>query len=194
MKKILLLAVLISASFAASAQTGFINGFGFKAGLNIAELTDVDHVKMKPSFYAGVFKEFTISEKFGIQPELIYSRQGAKYRGAGGNEIRYNYLNLPIIAKIYPVKNFSIDLGPQFGYLLNSSIENVGVGAGKVVIIADGLKENKVDVSWAMGMTYSIGGMVDVTARYNLGLTKAIKANDGDAKNSVIQIGLGYRF
>ncbi len=60
---------------------------------------------------------------------------------------------------------------------------------------------NKFDVSAAMGLSYKICGRFDVSARYNLGLTRIQDDYEIDnmefkdkARNSVISVGVGYRF
>ncbi len=54
--------------------------FGFKGGLNLAILSGTVNVdpKYKPGLMFGVYLDAAITEKFHIQPELVYSSQGAK--------------------------------------------------------------------------------------------------------------------
>ena len=44
------------------------------------------------------------------------------------------------------------------------------------------------------GVSYRIFDPLDVTFRYNIGLTKIWDTQDNTPKNGVIQIGVGYRF
>ena len=195
MKKILFLAVvvLMSAS-AAFSQTSF----GLKAGLNLANLTnnggDAD---MKPSVYAGGFMEYRISEFFGISPELLYSRQGFHAEDSGVKmNLRLNYINVPVLAKFYIAEGLSADLGPQVGFMLDSEVWAKANGQTATWDIPNELmpfEMNSVDVSFAIGLSYNIGGFV-VQGRYNLGLSDVAKDDDGHSKNSVIQLGVGYRF
>ena len=202
MRKIILAAAAMFMATGAFAQIEW----GVKVGANASSLTNSDFLessstfdsKMKFSVYAGIFAEFRINDYLGIQPELLYSRQGVRYDDKiAGVKVkgwhRLNYLNLPVLAKIYVLENLSIDLGPQFGYLLNYNGE-LKVDGDKIIDddSKDGLKE--FDVSFAMGATFKITENLDLSARYNLGLTKV---NDGDGdkmKNGVIQLGLGMRF
>ena len=76
MKKIVL-------SIAAMLVFGFANAqdvrFGVKGGLNIATLTgDVQDASTKVGFHVGGFAEIKVSDKFAVQPELLFSTQGAK--------------------------------------------------------------------------------------------------------------------
>ncbi len=184
MKKIILLIAAITLTTGVYAQGWW--DFGVKAGLNLANVTDSD-LDAKASIYVGAFAEYRLSEFFGIQPELVYSRQGGVVKV---NDVKFqsrlNYLNLPILAKLYVLEGLSVDLGPQFGLLLNAK----DVADNDVSVDLDNMQS--LDVSFAMGLSYRIAPRFDVSARYNLGLTKVRKHTDN--KNSVFQFGLGYRF
>ena len=65
---------------------------------------------------------------------------------------------------------------------------------GKIVIVVDDedTEAESIDFSAAIGAEYALDMGVFFQARYNLGLTDVY---DGiDSKNSVFQIGLGYKF
>lgn len=187
MKKIILAAAALLMTTGAFAQMNF--DWGVKGGLTLGNFTKIDDTKMKPSIYLGAFAEFPINEYLSIQPEVIYSRQGFNYKVDGDRvNARFNYLNVPILAKIYVLENLSLDLGPQFGILLNAKQKYDG-GTEDI----DDAKN--FDISVPIGLSYKINGMFDVSARYILGLTEVVKWGDNEkAKNSVIQIGVGYRF
>ena len=190
MKKIILAAasLLVICSYSASAQ---FKDCGIKTGLNLSTITKVDDTKMKPSIYAGIFAEFTlIDDMLGIQPELLYSRQGWKSSIEDVDvHYRMNYLNMPIMFKLYLIDGLSLDLGPQFGIMLDSRSKAESDGK-KIKEDIEGLKN--FDVSFDMGLSYGFS-KIDITARYQLGLTKIADAED-NPKNSNIQIGLGYKF
>ncbi len=188
-KTFLALAALLIVSGVSAQSSAF--EWGVKGGLNISGITHND-LNMKPSFYVGAFAEFNINDFLGIQPEVLYSRQGDKYSSDGATLYnRFNYLNIPVLAKIYLLDALSLDLGPQFGFLLNAQ-QKVKDDDHKVKSDIDGAKN--FDVSWAMGVSYRFLGNFDASVRYNLGLTKLADSPGDKPKNSVIQIGIGYRF
>jgi hypothetical protein len=196
MKKIVLLAVMLAMS--ASAAFSQVS-FGVKGGLNLANATNNNgETDMKPSFYVGGLMEYRISDFFGISPELLYSRQGAKSEQDGVTaKIRLNYINLPVLAKIYVAEGLSFDLGPQVGFLIDSDI---WAKAGDQTVTVDLPSSefntpapNTLDVSFAMGLTYNFNKCF-VQGRYNLGLTTVFEEDEMNAKHSVIQVGVGYRF
>ncbi len=200
MKKLILLAVFAVVSASAFAQLSY----GLKGGLNLASLSNKDLVtengKMKPSIYVGGFAEYRFSSFIAGSVELVYSRQGISDSfddedfGSVKDRMRLNYLNLPILAKIYLIGDqLSLDLGPQVGFMLNAKEWMKADGETGTEDQTDLFKT--VDVSAAMGLSYNIGNII-LQGRYNLGLTDIVKDNDGDKKfkNGVIQLGVGYRF
>lgn len=191
MKKIVLLVVCVAMSAGAFAQDW---NWGVKGGLNLSSLSNSgDNSKMKASIFVGAFGEYKFNDIFGIQPEIQYSRQGNFYKEDGEKVwYRMNYINVPVLAKIYVLDKLSVDLGPQVGFLLNSKAK-AKVDGTTVKSDIDGLRS--VDFTIAMGLTYNLMSRIDVSARYNLGLTDVIKGNEGDkVRNGALQIGVGYRF
>lgn len=103
--------------------------FELKTGLNLSKIVETDSyimyqgISMKPSFHLGVTAEFLISEKFAIEPGLLFSAKGFKtedfFWGSVFKDSYYlNYLEIPINA-IYKIDLGSakvlISAGPFFG-------------------------------------------------------------------------------
>lgn len=125
MKKILLAAVLFIAT-SATIQAQLLQ-IGVKAGVNFASQTgdasmngvafDKDGIT---SYHAGLVAEIKLLDKFSVQPELLYSTQGATYKNAVTefkNEL--GYLSIPVMAKFYLNDTFSVEVGPQASFLLS---------------------------------------------------------------------------
>lgn len=198
MKRVILFAVAVLMVCAAKAQFSagdFI--YGGKVGLNVTNISNME-AKAKASIHIGAFAEWKMNDFIGISPEFVYSRQGAVnkeeeavYKEDGVKmKFRVNYLNIPILAKLYVLENLSVDLGPQFGFAMN----------GKWVAKEDGttLKDkeenlNTFDVSFPVGLSYIYDNFI-VSARYNIGLTNVLdKDNWGvNTKNGVFQFSIGY--
>ena len=169
--------------------------WGAKSGLNLSTVTNTDGAKMRPGLHIGVFGEYGINDFLGIQGELLYSMMGTKGATMGGAiEItptyKTDYVVLPILAKVYLTEKFSLDIGPQFGYMVSAKLKlsdgsNPGYDLYKNI-------DNKFDLSVGMGLSYKLPYNIGVSARYNLGLTEI---NEGaKPKNGVIQFGISYRF
>ncbi len=215
MKKFTLIIAAMLLTTATFAQKGF--SWGAKAGLNLSTITNLKDdfqgapfdvkAPLYPNFYAGAFAEYRFGKLIGLQLEAVYSRQGGKLKvgpGLGGAfdaKITYklDYINIPLLVKFYPIEKLSIELGPQFGFVTSAKAKIDGTIADNDIdetrnIPAD--TYDTFDLSLGMGASYRITKMIEVNARYNLGLTKIITDSPGDVKamNRVLQIGMGVRF
>lgn len=196
MKRITLLLVTVFTFGFVNAQDKKEMSFGVKGGLNVASISNIDEdgVNKDPliGFHIGFLGEFMISDQFAIQPELLYSTQGVKANFDGEKaDFKLDYINIPVMAKYYVADAFSLELGPQIGFLVSADAEAGGVS----VDIKDELKS--VDVSLGFGASYIFAEKFMLGARYNLGLTQVqeeVSPGDSEWKNSVFQISVGYKF
>lgn len=200
MKKLVLAAIAVvglSATGVAQQQVKF----GPKAGVNFANLSNVDDSEMKTGFHVGAVAEIKFNEKFSIQPEVVYSAQGTKFTSDNA-EVKYNndYINVPIMAKYYIVDGFSVEAGPQIGFLMKAEQEGSYRGFTGTTDVKDYYKS--VDFGVGLGLAYDLPMGLFFNARYNLGLSKVqedvtvgnVTFKADDVKNNVIQIGVGYKF
>jgi hypothetical protein len=165
-----------------------------KAGANFSTFTGsaADGAKMLVGFHGGAFSRIPILSSCFLQPELLYSGQGAK---GTVNEtdfsVNQSYLNVPVLFQYQHSSGLFAETGPQIGFLLAAKVKSGG--------ISEDVKSSykSTDFSWAFGLGYripSIGAGID--ARYNLGLSN-VPSEDmaGESlKNSVFQVGLFYTF
>ena len=160
--------------------------YGVKGGLNVSNVggEDTDGNKAKLGFYAGGFVNVAVAESFSIQPELVFSLQGAKFDDDA--KINMSYLNIPVLARYTTRSGFFGETGPQLGFLMSAKQKGDGGSAN----VKDYFK--KTDFSWAFGVGYLSQSNIGVNARFNLGLSKLDE--DGEAKvfNRVFQVGLFY--
>lgn len=193
MKKWILLAVTFFVAGVAKAQfDGKDFAYGVKGGWNATNISHID-AKNKMSVHLGAFAEWRINDYFGIQPELLYSRQGCrdKYESDGKKtkvQLRVNYLNIPVLAKLYVLEGLSVDMGPQLGFALNvkSRVKQSGhVEKDKIEHF------NTCDFSFAVGASYTVDDLI-FSARYNIGLTNVFGKWEKNNKNHVFQLSLGY--
>lgn len=191
MKKLFLAMITFVWVGVVQAQTEIT--IGPKLGWNITNISNMSESKNKMSFSVGGFAEFKFNDFLALQPELLYSRQGFRLKDDGvKSHIRVNYLNIPILAKLYVLEGLSVDLGPQLGFALNGKSKTKYNGTtvkNKITNV------NTCDVSFAVGLSYEYEAFM-VSARYNIGLTNVIDKDDagGNNKNHVFQLSVGYRF
>ena len=171
MKKILLLAVMLSGGFAMQAQDVH---FGFKAGANFATLNGADDADNITNFHAGAALELNLVPTFSIQAEGLYSSQGAEF---DGDKFNLDYIAVPIMAKFYILPNrFSVMAGPQFSFLVDETEE--------------AFKNETFDIAAAGGVELHIIKGLFAQARYTIGFNDVNNSFNG--KNAVFQLSLGY--
>ena len=190
MKKLFVLVLTTGVFFTASAQIQF----GVKAGANFATLagTGSEGATTKVGFHGGGFARIPLVNSFFLQPELVYSGQGAKATSDGVvYNINQNYLNIPVLAKWQHSSGFYGETGPQLGFLLAANVSAEGSSQD----VKSSYKST--DFSWAFGVGYKLPLIsAGIDARYNLGLSNiAAQTVQGySVKNSVFQLGVFYMF
>lgn len=175
MKKFLLPLLALAAFNFGTAQEESIR-FGAKAGLNIANLVgDADETNdAKIGFNFGAVVEIPVTEKFAVQPELLFSTQGVKDDSEGTDvTLKLNYINIPLMAKYYVAEGFSLQAGPQIGILVTADVEAQDVE----VDVKDEI--SSIDFGLNFGAGYQLASGIFFDARYNLGLT-SVNDFEGD--------------
>ena len=119
MKNIILLLSTLALFSCSSSQAQGLH-FGIKAGSDLSEVTGSFFQNgLKGGFMAGAFAEVNLIF-LGIQPEVLYSQINTK--GPNNQNIQLQYLNIPVLLNFkLPIPILSLQLGPQFGTLLNKN-------------------------------------------------------------------------
>lgn len=193
-----------------SDDKGGSNGihFGIRGGLNLASIVNSDDApnfdgQMKAGFHAGAYVTLPLAKTFAIQPEVLYSQKGYRAdRTFLGSSYKYrvttSYIDVPILAKITPVKNFGILVGPQFSFLTHTKAKFDTPNATFEQNIDnenDNLRDNIL--GGLAGLEYGITDNVTIGARYALDFQK--NNSDGDAnslryRNQVVSFTVGFQF
>src|SRR3982751_377036 len=67
--------------------------FGIKAGANLSALKTGDQLSdHRVGYYAGAFSHLHLNSHFALQPEVMYSSQGAEYSSTSKSKL--NYINV----------------------------------------------------------------------------------------------------
>ncbi len=170
--------------------------FGAKGGLNFATLVgdDVDDVSTRTSFHLGLVAEIPLANKLLFGPEVLYSSQGAKIDDAGDEgTFKLDYIQVPLMLKYLVGPGFSLEAGPQVGFLTSSEVEMDGVSADMSDFFST------VDFGLNLGLGYRFINGFFLQGRYNLGLSniwdsEEFDLGDSKVKNSVIQASIGFMF
>jgi len=187
MKKTILIATLFfSAVTTIQAQSVKL---GIKAGLNYANQTGTTitvnyknyQTEAISSYHAGLVAELNLFKGLALQPELLYSTQGAKYKTALEDITnKVGYLAIPVMIKIGLSKSISLELGPQASFLLSGKDQ---------FVVKD---PSTFDFAVAGGLGLKVTKSIFLQARYGLGLTELSK--EAQTKNSVVQVSAGVLF
>jgi hypothetical protein len=179
MKKVIVLSFLLSLAVGTYAQVQV--ALGLKAGANISKF-DKSGADNLTSFHGGAFALFKLT-KIGIQPELLFSQQGASLNNV---DLKTSYMTIPVMLKLYLVAGLNLQVGPQFGFLTKAELDGDDV--------KDSFKNSDISANVGLGWDLPFGLTLD--ARYNIGLSDL---NDGDGlvtgdfKSRVVQVSVGYK-
>ncbi len=175
---------------------------GFIAGLNLANVTgdDADFPGISPSnsmgFTAGAFLVYNFSENLGIRPEVHYSQKGAKWE-EGGDKVtaKVVYVDVPVLLQFAIPTEGGIKpillAGPYVAFNMSAKLVYDVEGAD---IPDEDIKDDvkSMDYGIMFGAGVVISDMLEITARYGMGLTSIDDSEDEmDMKNKIIQFTAG---
>lgn len=181
----------------------FAQQFGVKGGANFSSVnggSSFNDTKGKVGFYAGVFMNAPITEKFSIQPEVLYNNLGSKVTLVGTNyNLNMDYISVPVMFQYNATPSLYIEAGPQFSFLTSPRVSG---GNQTVNNIANYFikKENlnSFDFGLGLGAGYYFTQNIGVTARYVAGFTDIYNKDKVGAeakyRNNAFQLGLAYKF
>lgn len=171
-KTLLLFGVGILFSMTTFAQVHF----GLKAGMNASELHSSDvNYSTKIGFHAGALAHIhTKNKSWGIQPEVMYSLEGAKSDPAG-KSYNLHFINVPVLVQYMFDNGFRLEAGPQLNFLVAAnSKEDDG---GESTDIKDNF--NTANFSVPVGIGYLTRSGFGFDARYNFGINNLLDSDDG---------------
>ncbi len=190
MKRIILLTMFVVASLIGNAQ-GF--SFGPKVGTNISGISGLQFKKgFEFGYHIGGFAEVMLSEKIGIQPEVLWSQTTLTTASSLSDlystslpeltKINLNYISIPLLLNIRPSKFITFQVGPQFGILQD---KKSSVATNVQYAFKSG------DFSMIAGVQLKILTF-RIYGRYAIGLTNINELPDQDSwKSRTLQLGIG---
>ncbi|WP_075343492.1 porin family protein [Tenacibaculum agarivorans] len=180
MKK-LLLGILVTTVFFLTANAQEVK-FGLKGGVNFSTiLGDNPSIDSRTGFHVGGLAEVKLGDSFSIQPEVLYTQLGTSdpiY------ELKVDYLAIPIMTKFYLGKVFSLQVGPQFSFLLDDEFR------GDVFTREPDLTNFDVAANFGFGVNLKNGLFFET--RYALGITPM--QENPDLQNGAFQLSVGFQF
>ncbi len=162
---------------------------GLKGGLNIAQLHFNDGQVSSDSrigLHLGVFAHIHASKTWAVQPELLYSLEGAQKVGNSATNYKLSYLNVPVLLQYMFDNGFRLEGGPQLGFLLSAKTK-----IGSVTVDRNDFKS--VAVSIPLGVGYLTSSGIGLDARYVFGLSNIYEPENPLIQSNVFQLGIFYQ-
>ena len=188
--------IYLSVALAATMMVGTVSAqkvnVGVKAGLNVYNVNNDNGVEYdsKTGFHAGLIGHIHLGPQFGLQPEVVYSSQGAKFDFANTeSKLKLGYINVPIMLQYMFDNGFRLQAGPQVGFLVNADTET----NGNETDVKDNYNTVDFGIGAGVGYIHPPSGF-GVDARYNLGLSNINKNDAIESKNRGFQVGVFYLF
>ena len=166
--------------------------FGIKGGLNVynVHVDDESEYDSKTGLHVGLLGHIHLNKQWALQPELLYSAQGAKFTNSGvETKLKLDYINVPILFQYMFDNGFRLEAGPQVGFLVGAKTEANDVS----VDVKDQLKGVDLGLGLGLGYIHMPSGF-GVDARYNLGLSNISEDDDNKSMNRGFQLGIFYQF
>lgn len=187
MKKIVLSLVAIMAFGFANAQDV---KFGAKLGFNFSTISSLEDSETKLGLAIGGLAEIKLNEKFSVQPELMYSMLGAAGKGST-ESVELGYVVMPVMAKYYVADKFSLEAGPQIGFLAFAKIASTT--SNQTIDVKDLF--NKTDFGMNFGGNYDFANNFSAGVRYTAGVSDLYKKElDEKGKNNNLALTVAYKF
>lgn len=208
MKKIIAALIVCLGAYQANAQITVKPGV--RAGLNLSTFTNSDFDR-KADFYVGGLVSIKLASFYTLQPELTYSRQGAKgkiyfesvnfdpidpvFYDSYDYDYEISYLSLGIMNKFRIVDGFHAIVGPTLDFRLDDNFNTYE-------------SPQDIDLTLNGGIGYTLPMGLTIEARYKMGLLDIFGNYDDDdyyddedngnyddvILNSVFQLGVSYTF
>lgn len=141
-------ALLLTGWIAAGARAQSF-GLGAKGGMNISSYAGGNmQSKALVGYHLGGMLSFGFGRVLSLQPEVLFSKQGARVTTNGKSErLSTQYITLPVMLKLKASGGFYLEIGPQFAYRSSERIPEQNFSSFT----------RNLDLSAALGMGFSRG-------------------------------------
>ncbi|WP_114751598.1 porin family protein [Pleomorphovibrio marinus] len=200
MKKVALLSVMIlGVIFHSNAQqdppSEGKGSFGIRGGANFfnwggSDISSSDY-NNRVGFHAGVYGTVFLGEAFAIEPGAYYSVKGTQNDDFADSRAILNYIDIPVLFRVYAGDGFNFFAGPQGSILMGSTFEADVLG-NTLGWNTDAI--NDVDYGVVVGVGYNLPRGLNLQASYDLGLRPVFKDSDAEVYNRGFKLSVGISF
>ena len=218
MKGIQLLAAGLLFAAAVNAQTAKTNGvsFGVRAGVNFQNINGRSFTdsklenKLVPRLQAGVVADVPLADDFYLQPGILYSGKGTKFKGSN-DVLNISYLDVPVTFLYKPVLGkgkMMLGVGPYVGFALNGNVKQEDGDKSKVkfkntITASEAISDyylRRMDAGANLLFGYEMSSRLSLQLNAQLGLQKINPTIEGVNNDNTIYrntgfgLSVGYRF
>lgn len=196
-KNIIVAVLALAISAGASAQVNF----GVKAGASLNAIPGTygdmgDDPVANIGFYGGALANISVTDKFFVQAEALYSRKGISTSNPilGKYTRNINYVEIPVMAGLRTNGGlFNVMAGPAFGYCVGDKVKSETYNPASIGNPRD------LSVSFVMQTTWFVTDNLGVDLGFDFGITPVFEnAHIGDSidkgRNAGVMVGLSYYF
>jgi hypothetical protein len=203
MKKILLVTLVVLSANVVMAQTRF----GAKLGPNLANWTvkedgnKDDEFKSRLGFHLGLVADFAISERFSIQPHLLYVNKGSAIEHEDHTDYAVmQSIDIPINFLYKAASSggtFFVGGGPNLGFNLSGMLKSDEEGDEKIEIGSEVGQLKGFDFGLNLLAGYELKSGLFFSANYTPGITNLANVPSGvdySARSNYFGVSIGYFF
>lgn len=190
---LLVLIAFATISNVASAQKMPFFQLGVKGGANLTKIGGESFSDgFKLGYHLGGYAILKLSDRIQLQPEVLFNQFNTKTSEDFGSigdpnnlkDVSLNYLTIPLLIDITTIKVLSVQLGAQYGILMNNAEDLTQNGRDAF---------NKGDFSALAGVQINLAG-IKLGARYMIGLDNISNLPYKDSwKNQGVQVSFGFK-
>ena len=187
-----LLTGIVCMAFCKSVQAQSNKEWAIRGGTNVAYLGGEETgFTARLGLHLGGYVRKTLSPTLAIQGGLAYSLQGAQDEEVNEIKLDYGYLAMPLTARLYFYKRFTLGVGLRTAYLIHAT-SNDPLNPTNIVN-----NLNRVDFSLLLGTDVRITPEWSFGARFNYGITNTAKSapnRNSRFPNRVFQFSIARHF
>lgn len=190
--------------------------WGIRAGFNLQNINGRDLLdsklenKLVPGFHAGVNAELLLADDFYVQPGVLFSTKGTKFKG-NNSVLQLSYIEVPLHFLYKPVLGngkLLLGVGPYLAFGVGGKLKPTNGNDASVVFTAEadllqvgsGRYYRRFDAGGNLLVGYEISNHLSVQLNAQLGtlnIAPEIRnlSNDNlSLKNTGFGLSFGYRF
>jgi len=116
-----------------------------------------------PDFNAGLYATTDIFPPLGFRLEFYYAGLGAGFAGVTDSKLHFNYLVLPALLTYQFAPDFTLGVGPYFGYLINARDHGDDYDEDITDLLA------RLDIGAKIGVYFQISPVVNLSVSFQRG-------------------------